>query len=513
MLTDRAEGLMRFSRVTKYAAVAASCLTTAGLTAPDGDFTAAFRAALMPTCMMFFAQLACGPSWYSWGRTYFRRPSRTALRMTLLDSLLAGLGLLAIRSLMPTGSSVAIPLRPCFVSAATTLLLLNRFLPSALSSLMFRHDRRPRILVLGPTGARQIIRRQLDVAQAVGLEIVDSPAGEDETNGLRVFKPQDGKDPEHPVAPIHSRIHQPHSPHAVDRVVFVHKDGGHESMELQQEIHRRCSAAGLPLTVYTEQRSAPQQSIISISTDSPGISPTAHEPLENPVNQAAKRTLDVLIAIPFVLFVLPPLAVLVRIIHALQSPGPLFYQQERCGQNGSMFHIFKFRTMHVPKPGQTDLEDNPAPRIFELGAVLRDSRLDEIPQFLNVLLGTMSVVGPRAHHIQDRIKFSRLVPQYPMRMQAKPGITGPAQYLEYRGAFHRDSVESRVSCDLDYINRWSMQGDLILMLKTGRVIGESLYRAALSKLYRPASTSTPAVTLNHQTMVPVGGPANQSQAA
>jgi lipopolysaccharide/colanic/teichoic acid biosynthesis glycosyltransferase len=108
----------------------------------------------------------------------------------------------------------------------------------------------------------------------------------------------------------------------------------------------------------------------------------------------------------------------------------------------------------------------------------------------------MSIVGPRAHHIQDRAKFSSIVPYYPMRMQAKPGITGPAQYREYRGVFPRNSVTSRVACDLEYISQWSIQADIALMLMTSRVIGESLFRAAVGKLDHQLTTAA-GVTLAH----------------
>jgi lipopolysaccharide/colanic/teichoic acid biosynthesis glycosyltransferase len=484
MLTDRVEGLMRFSRVTKYTAVAVCCLATAGITAVGENAASAVQTALLPTTAIFLALLACGPSWYSWSRTYFQKPIQTAVRVTVQEILLVGISLLAVQRMMPSVTAATIPLETCVLAVTITLLLLNRSLPTAVSTLMFRNTERPRVLVLGPADATNLIKRQLEVAQAVGLDVVESHDISDARDGLRLFNPKETTNTETQPAPIHSRIHQPDSPNAVDRVVFVRRDDGESTLKLQHEIHRRCNAAGLPLTVYTEEQSTSHHPVTPIPTNAPEISQTAQEPLQNPANQAIKRCMDILISVPFVLFVMPPLCALVRIMQWAQSPGPLFYRQERCGQNGSTFRIFKFRTMHVPEPGQTDIEDNPAPRIFELGAILRDSRLDEIPQFINVLLGSMSIVGPRAHHIQDRAKFSSIVPHYPMRMQAKPGITGPAQYKEYRGVFARNSVASRVACDLEYISQWSIQADVILMLMTSRVIGESLFHAAMRKLYR-----------------------------
>ncbi len=487
MLTDRAEGLMRLSRITKYTTVAVACLVTAGLTAVNGQVASALRVALLPVLAMYLAHLACGPSWYSWGRTHFQSPVTTTIRITILDTLLTVLSLLAIRAIAPAAVAVTIPLRPCALTAAITLLLLNRFLPSVISTLVFQRAIRSRVLVVGPVGATQVIQRQLNLAETVGLDVFDGHERSIGNGGLRLFDPDGTVDIDHQIAQIQGRIQHPDSPDAVDRVIFVRQNSEERTLMIQQEILRRCNAAGLPLTIYTDETKAIHHPATPIHTSAPEVSRTPQEPLQNPANQVIKRCLDILISVPVVLFILPPLCLLVRIIHRIQSPGSLFFRQERCGRNGTTFRILKFRTMHVPEPGQIDIEDNPAPRIFELGAVLRDSRLDEIPQFVNVLLGQMSIVGPRAHHIQDRIRFSGIVPHYPMRMQAKPGITGPAQYQEYCGVFHRDSVESRVNCDLEYIRQWSMQTDLTLIFKTGRVIGESLFRAGLGKLRRPAT--------------------------
>ena len=506
MLTDRVQGLMRFSRLTKYTAVAACCLATAVITAAAGNAASAFQTALLPTTAIFLALLACGPSWYSWSRTYFQKPIQTVIRVTVQEILLVGISLLAVQRMMPSVTAGTIPLGPCLLAVTLTLLLLNRSLPTAISALLFRNTERPRVMVVGLAGAANLIKRQLEAARAVGLDIVESHEITDVQDSLRLFNPEETTNTEMQLAPIHSRIYQPDSRNAVDRVVFVRSGDGEATLKLQREIHRRCDAAGLPLTIYTEESEKLRAPVTPIPANAPEISHATQEPLQNPANQAIKRFIDILISVPFLFFVLPPLCVLVRVIHWAQSPGPLFYRQVRCGQNGSTFRIFKFRTMHVPDAGQTDIEDNPTPRIFQLGALLRDSRLDEIPQFINVLLGSMSIVGPRAHHIEDRAKFSSLVTHYPMRMQAKPGITGPAQYKEYRGVFPRNSVASRVACDLEYISQWSIQSDVILMLMTSRVIGESLFRAAISKIDSQLTVAAGA-TLSH----PVLNPESNSQ--
>ncbi|MCA9084589.1 MAG: sugar transferase [Planctomycetaceae bacterium] len=193
-------------------------------------------------------------------------------------------------------------------------------------------------------------------------------------------------------------------------------------------------------------------------------------PIDRPLGRAVKRALDIAISLPVVTMVLPVLCVIVKITHLLQSSGPLFYRQVRSGLRNQEFVILKFRTMHVPPPGVSDIDSDPHHRIFALGQLLRFSKIDEIPQFLNVLLGDMSVVGPRPHHFEDCRKWEQEHEHYALRRLAKPGITGLAQYREYCGAFEWSCVRNRVERDLVYINSWSIWLDIELILKTAVVI-------------------------------------------
>ena len=192
--------------------------------------------------------------------------------------------------------------------------------------------------------------------------------------------------------------------------------------------------------------------------------------LTNIAGQLSKRMLDICLALPVVVLIFPPVAVLVRIGHWLQSPGPLFFRQERCGQHQKKFVILKFRTMNQPSPGSCAIKDDPEKRIFRFGAFLRNTKLDEIPQFINVLMGSMSIVGPRPHHFEDCEAFAEAVEDYSQRIIAKPGITGLAQITEYRGDFEWNCVESRVAKDLDYIRSWSLTLDINLIVSTVAVV-------------------------------------------
>lgn len=195
------------------------------------------------------------------------------------------------------------------------------------------------------------------------------------------------------------------------------------------------------------------------------------EPLEDPLNRAIKRGLDILVASFVLLLVFPPLALLVAFMQRRQSPGPLFHAQLRTGHNRSSFMILKFRSMntsHTELNRQAGTHDD---RVFPFGRFLRRSSLDEIPQFINVLRGEMSTVGPRPHLLAHSDAFSRDLDVYLLRYFAKPGITGLAQCNGYRGITSTpDLLRGRVQLDLQYIRTWSIWMDLWIILKTARQI-------------------------------------------
>ena len=200
----------------------------------------------------------------------------------------------------------------------------------------------------------------------------------------------------------------------------------------------------------------------------------AAEPLDNPINCLLKRTLDLAVSVPVVLFVLPPLTLVVAIAHRLQSRGPVFHRQERSGLNRQHFHIFKFRTMHVGSEQQQGTQaTRDDHRVFAFGRFLRKTSLDEFPQFINVLLGDMSVSGPRPHLLEHDQQFAEMVGSYYMRHFVKPGITGLAQSEGFRGEVvgRPELLQKRIDHDLRYVNMWSLELDLRIIATTvGQVI-------------------------------------------
>ncbi|MCR9198712.1 MAG: sugar transferase [Planctomycetaceae bacterium] len=215
------------------------------------------------------------------------------------------------------------------------------------------------------------------------------------------------------------------------------------------------------------------------------MSPVSHSsvpaasPLTTGVGRYLKRGLDICLSLPVVVILLPPAAVVTWLAHRLQSPGPLLFRQERCGLGGRRFTILKFRTMN---PERADAASETQSRIFPIGNILRKTKIDEIPQFVNTLIGTMSIVGPRPHHFADCEQFGKEVEEYSLRTVAKPGITGLAQYKEYRGDFEWNCVSNRVQRDLAYIREWSLLLDLRLIVKTANVIRRKCWQAAVHKV-------------------------------
>ena len=191
------------------------------------------------------------------------------------------------------------------------------------------------------------------------------------------------------------------------------------------------------------------------------------EPLESPLNRLMKRALDLAISLPVVVFLLPLLSILVGLIHRCQSPGSLFFYQLRTGMQGQDFLLYKFRTMKPDNSDEAVQATKNDERIFKAGRWLRKMSLDEIPQFINVLKGEMSVVGPRPHMRQHDDLFRQKMISYGVRTFIKPGITGLAQVRDLRGEILTDQdVILRVRSDLDYLENWSLLLDIEIIFRT-----------------------------------------------
>ena len=181
----------------------------------------------------------------------------------------------------------------------------------------------------------------------------------------------------------------------------------------------------------------------------------------------AKRATDLLVAI-VALIMIAPLMILTALAVKLESTGPIIFRQRRTGFDGRVFSIYKFRTMLVLEDGpQITQSRRGDPRVTRVGRFLRQSSIDELPQFFNVLKGDMSIVGPRPHAIAHDDHYRAVISSYAFRHHVKPGITGWAQVNGQRGETRRiEDMEKRVELDLWYVNNWSILLDLRIMLRT-----------------------------------------------
>lgn len=190
------------------------------------------------------------------------------------------------------------------------------------------------------------------------------------------------------------------------------------------------------------------------------------------VNGFVKRWSDVLLA-SAILIMIFPLMILIAIAVKLSSPGPVIFKQRRYGLDGKEIVVYKFRSMTVTEDGlkvvQATINDK---RVTPIGRFLRKSSLDEFPQFINVLQGHMSVVGPRPHAVTHNETYRKLINGYMVRHKVKPGITGWAQVNGFRGeTVTLDSMKQRIDYDLEYLKTWSLRLDIEIIIKTvGQVL-------------------------------------------
>ena len=186
------------------------------------------------------------------------------------------------------------------------------------------------------------------------------------------------------------------------------------------------------------------------------------------INRVIKRIFDIIFSIFFVILVLPPLTIFVFLLQKIsRSKGKIFFTQSRLGRYNEPFKVYKFRTMHSSGFNESKQAVASDPRIYKGGKLLRKFNIDEIPQFINVLLGHMSVVGPRPHLEKHEREFENIYIKYGIRRLVKPGITGLAQTKGYRGEIKtRNDVRYRAKFDIFYVSNWNLFLDIKIILKT-----------------------------------------------
>ena len=190
-------------------------------------------------------------------------------------------------------------------------------------------------------------------------------------------------------------------------------------------------------------------------------------PLQDSANLFFKRLIDIIISLAVIVFVLSWLTPIIALFIKKESDGPVFFKQTRNGINYEEFSCLKFRSMIVNENAHKLQATKGDTRVTKIGAFLRKTSLDEMPQFINVLLGDMSVVGPRPHMIKENDKYYKTVDKYMLRHVIKPGITGLAQVSGYRGEVEKESdIVNRIKFDIYYLENWSILLDVKIILRT-----------------------------------------------
>ena len=183
-----------------------------------------------------------------------------------------------------------------------------------------------------------------------------------------------------------------------------------------------------------------------------------------------KRTFDIVLSSILLLLLLPFFPILAFIIK-YQSPGPLFFLQERTGLNGRTFMMYKFRSMHINDESHSLQATHNDPRKYPFGHFMRRMSIDELPQLFNILKGDMSLIGPRPHMLAHTVEYTHQIPYYMERHAVKPGLTGWAQVKGWRGPTPELwQMEGRVMCDLWYVDHQSLWVDIKILFLTVKIV-------------------------------------------
>jgi putative colanic acid biosysnthesis UDP-glucose lipid carrier transferase len=197
------------------------------------------------------------------------------------------------------------------------------------------------------------------------------------------------------------------------------------------------------------------------------VSKLRNEPLDDRWSRMAKRAFDIFFSLGVIVFVFSWLFPILALAVKLSSKGPVFFKQTRLGEGKKKFGCYKFRSMRMNKEADSKQATKNDPRVTKVGSFLRKSNLDEMPQFFNVLLGQMSVVGPRPHPLRLNDQFRDIIDKYMVRHFVRPGITGWAQVNGFRGETRTpELMEKRVELDVWYLENWSFLLDLKIVVKT-----------------------------------------------
>lgn len=228
-----------------------------------------------------------------------------------------------------------------------------------------------------------------------------------------------------------------------------------------------CENNFIPLKVIPDSAGFLGRNLVTTFIEHMPLLALRKNPFDEATNQFLKRGFDIIFSLTIIVFVLSWLMPIIAILIKLSSRGPIFFIQERSGIRNKSFKCFKFRSMRTENNAEFKQATKNDSRVTKIGAFLRKTSLDELPQFFNVLIGNMSIVGPRPHPLKLTEEYSQKVDKYMVRHLVKPGITGLSQVMGYRGET-KDLylMKMRVRMDRFYIDNWSFYLDLKVVYST-----------------------------------------------
>jgi len=334
------------------------------------------------------------------------------------------------------------------------LLWTNHALPEIFVNWFFRGTREVNTLLVGTLDSAEKMRFWLERKSRFGFHVAGLVTDEAVTPGSTGY----------PVLGTIGAIHEVIKRQNITQVILLNFMQRPDNYRVLID---KVQAQGARTLLLSNVEELLQRKVAVIEDDGFRFITLHEEPLESPLNRGLKRIIDVGISLPVIILIVPPLGLIFWLLHKLQSPGPLFHRQTRAGIQNREFTIIKFRTMH---DGNTDLERQATKndsRIFPAAHWMRKLGLDEFPQFLNVLRGEMSVVGPRPHLLEHNQQFARVMAGYHLRTFVKPGISGLAQVRGFKGEANTfEDIQARLQSDMVYLENWSVSLDVAIILRT-----------------------------------------------
>lgn len=339
-------------------------------------------------------------------------------------------------------------------SLYASLLFTNYWLPLSIAQWAFSGEREERAALVGTLETAGRIQPWLERKQLMGLRTVGLVCAETSSQSISPL----------PILGTIDQIGEILQTKSITHLIVLNLSLGSERL---RQITQLCEHAAVRLIVLHDLHSYFNHETIVFEDDGVRFIGLREEPLESPLNRFLKRLLDLAVAIPVVLFILPFTHLLVWVLQSIFSPGPLFFKQARNGMLGRPFIIYKYRTMHVHNDDEARQASRNDKRIYPGGDWLRRLSIDELPQFINVLFGNMSVVGPRPHLAKHDEAFVKVMRNYLIRRFIRPGITGWAQVNGHRGeVLSETDIRKRVEADIHYLENWSFGLDVLIIFKT-----------------------------------------------